>query len=166
MGDGGGGNEDSHVPYAFTDLSARGDLSLGGGKTLESSALWIRDDVRDDIPDVEAGPSHWGNALARATLEMPVVGLTARHVGVTRFSAEGVGEPLDQQPSLFDPTGLRTDHEVLYWTASTALGPASPSAGARWSSWRDGHGPAPELPRARADLASRDHDARLLSNQT
>ena len=120
-----GGGEDVHVPYAFTDIAARGDLSLGGGRILEASALWIRDDVRDSVPDVaEAGPSRWGNALARATFETPVRGLAARTtVGATRFTAEGLADPFGAVPSLFDPTGITTDHEILHWTVATAIAP-------------------------------------------
>jgi hypothetical protein len=129
-----GGGEDVHVPYAFTDIAARGDLALGGGRVLEASALWIRDDVRDSVPDVaEAGPSRWGNALARATLEMPVAGLTARTtVGATRFTAEGLRDPFGSVPSLFDPSGIRTDHEILHWTVATAVAPGT-TRDARWS---------------------------------
>lgn len=129
-----GGGEDVHVPYAFTDIAARGDLALGGGRVLEASALWIRDDVRDSVPDVaEAGPSRWGNALARATLETPVAGLTARTtIGATRFTAEGLRDPFGSVPSLFDPSGIRTDHELLHWTVATAVAPGT-ERDARWS---------------------------------
>ncbi|HET6363179.1 MAG TPA: TonB-dependent receptor [Gemmatimonadota bacterium] len=126
--------EDIHVPYAFTDISARGDLALGGGRVFEASGLWITDDVRDSVPDVaEAGPSRWGNALARATLEAPVAGLTARTtIGATRFTAEGLRDPFGSVPSLFDPSGIRTDHEVLHWTVATAIAPTS-ARDARWA---------------------------------
>ena len=129
-----GGGEDVHVPYAVTDLSAPGDLALGGGRVLEASGLWIRDDVRDSVPDVaEAGPSRWGNLLARATLETPVAGLIARTtVGATRFTAEGLADPFGAVPSLFDPSGTRTDHEVLHWTVSTRVAPGS-ARDTRWS---------------------------------
>lgn len=128
-----GGGEDVHVPYAFTDLAARGDFALGGDRVLEASALWITDDVRDSVPDVaEAGPSRWGNLLARVTLETPLAGLTARTTfGATRFSAEGLRDPFGSVPSLFDPSGIRTDHEVLHWTVATAIAPSVRNA--RWA---------------------------------
>lgn len=133
----GGGGEDIFVPYAFHDLTARGDLDLGGGRFLEASGLWMEDRVSGDVPDVaEAGPSRWGNAAGRVTLETPVGGLIARHTaGVTRFSAEGLSDPIElgEGNNLFDPSGVRTDHEILYWTASTAIGPAAPDADRRWS---------------------------------
>ena len=161
-----GGGEDVHVPYAFTDVAARGDLDLGGGRVLEASGLWISDDVRDEVPDVaEAGRSSWGNALGRATLETPVADLIARTTaGLTRFTAEGDPDPLEETPSLFDPLGTRTDHELLHWTVATAIAPAGR---ARWSAGAAivgerqryrGPAPTPHPGRTTLDSLSTDQD--------
>lgn len=136
------GAKDVYVPYAFRDLTGRLDLDLGGGRSLEASALWSSDDVRGNVPDViEGSPSRWGDLAARVTLEVPWRGVVARGtVGTSRFGARGLrrdlpgATPSEQFPvDLIQGTGIATDNRIEYWTADLRVAPA----GAR-RSWSAG----------------------------
>src|SRR5207244_1255565 len=57
------------IPYAFGDLTARGDLRLTSRWALESSVLAEGDALRAAVPGVvEAAAGRWGAAAGRVTL--------------------------------------------------------------------------------------------------
>jgi hypothetical protein len=77
------------IPYAFGDVTARGDLALGGGRALEVSGVRAWDRVWGDVPGVvEETRAGWANAAARATLVAPLGAGVVRHtVAASRFAA-------------------------------------------------------------------------------
>lgn len=136
-----GAGEDVYVPYSFQDVTGRVDVDLGHGRSLEASGLWETDDVRGDVVDVlEENPSRWGNLAGRVTLETPIGGVRARHtIGVTRFSARGLGDRIDVPQQVQDPiernpadAPIDIDHALLWTTLSTELAPADANADDRW----------------------------------
>ncbi|HEV3051228.1 MAG TPA: TonB-dependent receptor, partial [Longimicrobium sp.] len=93
--------EEVSIPYAFWDVTARGDLALGESAALEASALVEQDQIRDEIYDlVEDATASWGNSAGRVTLAMPLGGWRTRHtVSISRYGAR-VRELPDEENGL------------------------------------------------------------------
>src|SRR5437667_2431690 len=60
------------VPYSFTDLAGRLDISLGGARALEVSGLSAADALRGTVPNLlRQNQGRWGDAAVQATLVTP-----------------------------------------------------------------------------------------------
>jgi hypothetical protein len=129
---------DAGFPYHFTEATARADWRLGGGRTLEASALRSRDHITGDFGDGTAGPrARWGNTVARVTLAGgarlgPLGAVDARHtLGVSAYDgvvrarlpdslARGAaGAPL---PAGASPRVVRAD--LRYFSLAGEIAPA------------------------------------------
>lgn len=106
---------------------ARGDLQLGGGRRIESSALITRDDrvsAAVSIPEMQS----WGNAAGRVTFVQPLGTLAATQTfGMTHFSSD-LQDALVQVPNTAgfysNPTFSPVLSSVDYVLLSGKLGPA------------------------------------------
>ncbi|HEX8358521.1 MAG TPA: TonB-dependent receptor [Longimicrobium sp.] len=123
----------------FADLATRVDVRLGGGATLEASALAQRDLV-DTGPDTDwAGgePPRWGSGAARVTLRARPGGFPAElTAGGSRFDAEVRRTPRDTIPagSLFSwPTLFSARSQVRYAVLEGRVGARAGAA-----PWRAG----------------------------
>jgi hypothetical protein len=119
------GSRDAQLPYAFTDLQGRMDLDLGEGWLLDASALWERDDVTGEIPDVlHDTKASWGNVLGRVALTVPVGRLRLRQtLGGTRYRAR-VRSFQGTQDSLYNaPSADPALHTVRYLTFRSEVTP-------------------------------------------
>ncbi|HEX9729500.1 MAG TPA: carboxypeptidase regulatory-like domain-containing protein [Gemmatimonadales bacterium] len=130
------------IPYAFLDVAARTDVSLGGAATLELSGLWQRDEVRGSVRDIlRSNRGYWGNGASRITLAAPVGELYTRStVGVSRYDGHlgVIGLYRDAAAAEGDfrvlaVTHEPTDNEITFVTVRTRV---EPIAGAR--SWAAG----------------------------
>jgi len=126
-----------HVPYYFSDLSARIDQQVGRDKTLEASAFWERDYLTGDLADVQHGNrARWGNTAARVSLLAPVGRLHSRHtIGASRFGARITDAPVDSAIASRFNAGLSEGPmhtSLIYATLNGTIEPASPDGGA-WS---------------------------------
>lgn len=129
------GDPEIHLPYAFSDLVGRFDLSLGADRALEVSGIWAQDRVAGDVPDVLHGnTARWGDAAARATLEAPLRGLRARHtLGVSRYAAV-VRETEANAALPYDaPQEPPSRNTVLYAFVGSELESRAESAAPLWS---------------------------------
>jgi TonB-dependent receptor-like protein/carboxypeptidase family protein len=122
------------VPYAFTDLAGRLDLSLGGERALEVSGLLSEDAVRGRVPNLlRRSRGRWGDAVLRATLATPLGGLMARFTaGVSRYDVRiddtsAVPGGID---SVYIPIPARTRSGITYLLLG---GTVSPPTGDAWA---------------------------------
>lgn len=124
-----------HLPYAFSDLAGRFDLSLDEDRSLEVSGIWERDRFSGDMPDVLHGNSAtWGNAAGRVTYEAPLHGLRARHTaGVSRYAA--VVQEVESNPDLpySAPSELPSRNTLLYSFVGSEFEPRGSAPSSPWS---------------------------------
>ena len=154
-----GGDSATYVPYAFLDLTARGDVRLGARTGIEASALWAQDNVSGGVRNLlRPTRGHWGNQLARTTLEHGLGKVRTRtSLGVTRFDGlinppapvqtSGLdGVPVTQGSGTVVPEHGSTRNGLTVLTAGTevaqAAGPRRPSwaAGAQLVGYRQSYG--------------------------
>ncbi len=129
-----GNDSTADVPYAFTDLTGRLDVPLGGVRALEVSGLISRDGLRGSVPNLlQRSRGHWGDALIRATLAVPIGGWSARFTaGESRYSVhidDTSAVPGDAN-SFNIPFPTRTESAITYRVLSGAF---APGAGDAWS---------------------------------
>lgn len=131
--------EDAGVPYAFSDLAARVDLQLDGGRALEASAIAERDRIDGDVPDVLHGnTARWGNTAGRVTYASPLGSARARHtLGLSRYAAR----VREREPELDDlysaPSAPRSDSHLTHARAGGEIAGAPTGAGI--APWRVGY---------------------------
>lgn len=145
-----GGDSAVYVPYAFLDLTARGDVRVGARTAFEFSGLWTEDDIRGGVRNLLKPTSgYWGNKVARGTLEHGTAGLRSRtSLGVSRFQglinppaprsrlanrgASSVDNSVSGEPREV-PTHASTSNELDVLTAGTELTEASGTRRPRWA---------------------------------
>jgi hypothetical protein len=130
---------ETQFPYEFTDLQTRIDLDLGDGILLDATALWERDAVTGELPDVlHRTRALWGNAVGRAALSFPMGAYHARAtLGGTRYRAS-----IDSIPSTFDddfnaPAEDPSSHVMSYARLGIEVVPGGRGADSAWSAGAD-----------------------------
>jgi carboxypeptidase family protein/TonB-dependent receptor-like protein len=119
-----GADSGMYVPYAFYDITARGDADLGGGYAIEASGLVEQDGVDGPVRDLlRATTGHWGNRLGRVTLLTPLLGWRARHtIGVSAF--DGTVDPMSPSARAeVVPSHGRTRNSVDVVSLATEVAP-------------------------------------------
>jgi hypothetical protein len=118
-----------HIPYAFFDLVGHVDAQLGASHRVDVSALWERDDVRGDIPNVlNSNRGHWGNRLMQGTLTSQIDQTTIRYTaGISQYDGRIEYEDISSTAANDAPRHVPTDNRITYWTTGTDIHPG----------WRD-----------------------------
>ncbi len=145
-----GSDSTVYMPYAFMDLTARGDVRLGPRTAIEASGLMAQDDIHGNLRRLlmrTAGS--WGNQVGRVTLEHGAgVGRLRTSMGISRFNGlinppapvsianrNGAAEVLDSQTGRPVPEHGSTHNGLTVFTAATEIAQA---AGTRRPSWAAG----------------------------
>lgn len=131
------GDESLHIPYDFSDLTARVDLPLFHGVGLEASGLAEHDRLRGDIHGfVEGNRARWGNRAGRITLSAPLGPLQVRVTrGATRFRTLVVEDTLvrssriAREPALIPAMENGIDHDRV----AIRVAPLDRARGTAWS---------------------------------
>jgi hypothetical protein len=137
------------APFHFSELVGRADWALPGGGGLEASALHEQDALEVSTSGTYVGDrAHWGNDMARVTLETPLAAgaLTARHtVGASRYDAR-VGKA-EWALGAWDAADFPLSAGITYLTLGSELAPTARQASA--APWTAGW----ELVHQRADVS-------------
>jgi hypothetical protein len=123
----------------YTEASARGDVSLGAGRAIETSALFTDDYLQSfETAQGKGSAGGWGNAIVKSTLHLPFGGLVIDHsVGLSHFASRALFESVQAQvvgapdPSVVPVFGANIT-SVDYFTIGGEVRP-SPAGEASWS---------------------------------
>jgi hypothetical protein len=124
----------------YTEVATRGDVSLGGGRTLQTSGLFTDDYLRSfQSSGGKTALGGWGNAVVKTTLHLPIGGVSVDHyAGLSHFgSREGYASvqvamsslPDSTQPAVFDADVTSTD----YFTVGGEIRPSGAGDESSWS---------------------------------
>jgi hypothetical protein len=113
----------SPIPYAFHDLAARLDLPVGGRSALQASGLWEEDVLRGDVRRfLKGNHGHWGNALGRLSLVVPLGNWYVRHyVGASQLTTHLTLLLGDTTPDV--PSHEPVDNTITYLVAGGEIAP-------------------------------------------
>ena len=131
------------LPDEYADAVTRIDIGLGNNTYLEVSAIWERDRITDSLE--RGGPAFndfsWGNAAARATLDIPLWGAYSRHtLAWSHFFLEV--DQMESRPnvSLYNsdqPTQMNSDGRIDYLAVPGEFGSVIPEEDD--AGWRAGY---------------------------
>lgn len=133
MAEGVVGVGDLQIPYDFSDVTARVEMSVGRGWSLQSSALIEYDHLRGDITGfLEGNRGRWGNRAMRLTAAGPIGPVTARvTAGGTDFATSIVERDLAQADASTLPT---LENGIRHRSLRLEVEPTSPVNGiANWA---------------------------------
>jgi hypothetical protein len=131
------------LPDQYADAVARIDIGLGERTHLEVSAIWERDWITDSLE--RGGPAFndfsWGNAAARATLDVPLWGAYSRHtLAWSHFFLDIDQTEPRPNVSLYDweqPTQMNSDGRIDYFALLGEFGSVIPEEDD--AGWRAGY---------------------------